>query len=52
MRASQEFETPRTVATVPGDSPPVRVRTRRGPVECTSFGEGPAVLCLHGILGG
>lgn len=52
MRASQELEAPRTAATVPGDSSPVMVWTRRGPVECVSFGEGPAVLCLHGILGG
>ncbi|WNG22177.1 alpha/beta hydrolase [Cystobacter fuscus] len=35
-----------------GDSPPVGVRTRRGPVECISLGEGPAVLALHGAMGG
>ncbi len=37
---------------VPGDSRPVMVQTRRGSVECASFGEGPAVLCLHGAMGG
>lgn len=52
MRASQELNPPRGAATVPGDSRPVMVRTRRGPVECASFGEGPAVLCLHGAMGG
>ncbi len=31
---------------------PVAVRTRRGPVECVVAGEGPAVLCLHGAMGG
>ncbi|WP_211276525.1 alpha/beta fold hydrolase [Archangium gephyra] len=28
------------------------MRTRRGPVECASLGEGPAVLALHGAMGG
>lgn len=49
MRASHELE-PR--AAVPGTSHPVVVQTRRGPVECASFGEGPAVLALHGAMGG
>lgn len=31
---------------------PVLVNTSRGPVECASFGSGPAVLCLHGAMGG
>jgi pimeloyl-ACP methyl ester carboxylesterase len=53
MRASQELNPPRGAATVvPGDSRPVVVHTRRGPVECASFGEGPAVLALHGAMGG
>lgn len=34
------------------ETPPRLVHTRRGPVECASFGEGPAVLALHGALGG
>jgi pimeloyl-ACP methyl ester carboxylesterase len=51
MRASHELE-PRGAATLPGDSQPVVVQTRRGPVECVSLGEGPAVLSLHGAMGG
>lgn len=31
---------------------PVLVPTRRGPVECAVSGEGPAVLSLHGAMGG
>ncbi len=52
MRASHGFEPLRGAATVPADSRPVVVQTRRGPVECASFGEGPAVLALHGAMGG
>lgn len=52
MRTSHDFEPPRRAATQPGDSRPVVVHTRRGPVECASFGEGPAVLALHGAMGG
>ncbi|HYO52055.1 alpha/beta hydrolase [Archangium sp.] len=52
MHASHESNPPRGAATVPGDSRPGVVHTRRGPVECASFGEGPAVLALHGAMGG
>jgi pimeloyl-ACP methyl ester carboxylesterase len=31
---------------------PLQVRTNRGPVECLVYGEGPAVLALHGAMGG
>lgn len=31
---------------------PSAVATRRGPVEAVSVGEGPAVLALHGAMGG
>jgi pimeloyl-ACP methyl ester carboxylesterase len=31
---------------------PQRLATSRGPIEYTSFGHGPAVLALHGALGG
>lgn len=31
---------------------PRPVETRRGPVECAATGEGPAVLSLHGAMGG
>jgi pimeloyl-ACP methyl ester carboxylesterase len=36
------------------DAPPdpVVIQTARGPVEHASFGAGPAVLCLHGAMGG
>jgi pimeloyl-ACP methyl ester carboxylesterase len=36
----------------PGDAPAIRVETARGPVECVAWGEGPAVLALHGAMGG
>lgn len=52
MRASHDFEPPRGAAAVPGDSRPVEVHTRRGSVECAFLGEGPAVLALHGAMGG
>lgn len=32
--------------------PSTIIKTRLGPVECCSFGEGPAVLALHGGMGG
>lgn len=35
----------------PGEAAPKIVRTRVGPIESASFGEGPAVLCLHGAMG-
>jgi pimeloyl-ACP methyl ester carboxylesterase len=35
-----------------GDPRPIAVATRRGPVECAIVGEGPAVLALHGAMGG
>jgi pimeloyl-ACP methyl ester carboxylesterase len=31
---------------------PMMVDTRRGPVECALLGDGPAVLSLHGAMGG
>lgn len=31
---------------------PEIIETRLGPVEYAAFGEGPAVLCLHGAMGG
>jgi fermentation-respiration switch protein FrsA (DUF1100 family) len=31
---------------------PVVINTSRGAVEYASFGSGPAVLCLHGAMGG
>ena len=31
---------------------PVVIDTRRGAIEYASFGSGPAVLCLHGAMGG
>jgi pimeloyl-ACP methyl ester carboxylesterase len=34
------------------DPRPTIVSTRRGPVECAVSGEGPAVLALHGAMGG
>ena len=52
MHASQEIASPRGAAAGPGDSRPVMVQTRRGPVECAFLGEGPAVLALHGAMGG
>ncbi len=39
-------------ATFAGEPAPSTVDTRRGPVEYASFGEGPAVLALHGAMGG
>jgi pimeloyl-ACP methyl ester carboxylesterase len=39
-------------AAVPGDPRPFVLTTRRGPVECAVAGEGPAVLALHGAMGG
>lgn len=37
---------------VAGDARPMVVDTRRGPVECAVTGDGPAVLALHGAMGG
>jgi pimeloyl-ACP methyl ester carboxylesterase len=37
--------------TSPASGPRV-VHTRRGPVEYAEVGAGPAVLCLHGAMGG
>ncbi len=50
MRAAQELES--RGETVVGGARPVIVRTRRGPVECVVTGDGPAVLALHGAMGG
>ena len=42
-----------TLAAIPAEGlEPVRIETRRGPVECIITGEGPAVICLHGAMGG
>src|SRR5512141_2621808 len=35
----------------PVDATPKIVQTRVGPIECAAFGDGPAVLCLHGAMG-
>jgi pimeloyl-ACP methyl ester carboxylesterase len=41
------------VSSVLSDAPPPQlVRTPRGAVECVITGEGPAVLALHGAMGG
>ncbi|BDG03148.1 alpha/beta fold hydrolase [Anaeromyxobacter oryzae] len=40
------------VMTAATDGRPVAVTTRRGPVECVVSGDGPAVLALHGAMGG
>lgn len=37
---------------VPDEPRPILVNTRRGPVECAVAGVGPAVLALHGAMGG
>ena len=47
-RASDATNAPAVV----GDPRPTIVSTRRGPVECAVSGEGPAVLALHGAMGG
>jgi len=51
MHAERELET-EAMAVGAGEVRPVVVRTRRGPVECVQWGEGPAVLSLHGAMGG
>ncbi|HYG69576.1 MAG TPA: alpha/beta hydrolase [Anaeromyxobacteraceae bacterium] len=51
MRAEHEVQTSDSAA-VEGRRDPVVVRTRRGEVECAVAGDGPAVLCLHGAMGG
>jgi pimeloyl-ACP methyl ester carboxylesterase len=51
MRAELEIESYGVAAMAEGGRPVV-VRTRRGPVECAIAGEGPAVLSLHGAMGG
>lgn len=40
------------VMTSAGQPAPLRVSTQRGPVEYAEWGEGPAVLSLHGAMGG
>jgi pimeloyl-ACP methyl ester carboxylesterase len=42
----------RAAPAVRGEPRPFTLSTRRGPVECAVFGEGPAVLALHGAMGG
>lgn len=51
MHASGELELPQG-AERPDDARPVMVQTRRGAVQCAFLGKGPAVLALHGAMGG
>ncbi len=51
MRAERELES-NAGRTAAADGSPRMVSTRRGPVECAISGEGPAVLSLHGAMGG
>lgn len=37
---------------VPDGPRPIVVKARRGPVECAVAGDGPAILALHGAMGG
>jgi pimeloyl-ACP methyl ester carboxylesterase len=41
-----------TSTATPSAAAPLVIQTRRGPVECALAGDGPAVLCLHGAMGG
>ena len=50
MRAMHELEA--AAVKDAGGLRPTLVRTRRGPVECVVAGDGPAVLALHGAMGG
>ena len=43
---------PRNDAALEGGPVPKLVRTPCGPVECTVSGDGPALLALHGAMGG
>jgi pimeloyl-ACP methyl ester carboxylesterase len=54
MKSSLQVGAPATFspATVADDARPRVVKTQRGPVECATFGSGPAVLALHGAMGG
>jgi pimeloyl-ACP methyl ester carboxylesterase len=39
--------------TTPGENPSLRVvKTNHGPIECLITGEGPALMTLHGAMGG
>lgn len=40
------------IESMPLEPLPTRIQTRRGPVEGVVTGEGPAILALHGALGG
>lgn len=42
----------KAMATLAGEPAPTLVNTRRGPVEYLACREGPAVLALHGAMGG
>jgi pimeloyl-ACP methyl ester carboxylesterase len=42
----------KAMATLAGEPAPTIVNTRRGPLEYVACGEGPAVLALHGAMGG
>ena len=51
MRGETAFKVS-TTAPCAGEPAPVIVTTCRGPVEYAAFGEGPAVIALHGAMGG
>lgn len=42
----------KAVEEVTGTPVPGAIETKQGPVECATLGEGPAVLALHGAMGG
>jgi pimeloyl-ACP methyl ester carboxylesterase len=49
MNAAAKLDASAVLSDAP---PPQLVQTRRGAVECVITGEGPAVLALHGAMGG
>lgn len=52
MQAAEERGPSKEAAMAAGDARPEVVGTRRGDVECAFLGSGPAVLSLHGAMGG
>jgi pimeloyl-ACP methyl ester carboxylesterase len=54
MKSSLQVGAPATFspATVANDARPLVVETQRGLIEYATFGSGPAVLALHGAIGG
>jgi pimeloyl-ACP methyl ester carboxylesterase len=52
MRPDPTPASPRAAPAADDEARPFTVDTRRGPVECAAFGEGPVVLALHGAMGG